>query len=187
MTFHGQKILPAVRGMKDFEVLAKSNYRYIVLLDTHVGQLRGIMKFARSHGQKILLHADLVQGLKTDEYAAQFLCQEIRPDGLISTRTNVVATARKKGLIGIQRLFLLDSIALETSYKLFKRSEPDYIEVLPGVMPHIIREVKEATGIPVFAGGLIRSAEDVDAALAAGAEAVTTSRKELWKYEKSSV
>jgi glycerol uptake operon antiterminator len=181
MAFYGQQILPAVRGMKDFEKLMNSKYQYIVLLDTHIGQLRGIIKFAKSHKKKILLHADLVHGLKNDEYAAEFLCQEIKPDGLISTRTNVVQTAKKKGLLAIQRLFLLDSIALDTSYKMLKKSQPDYVEVLPGAMPHIIREVKETAGIPIFAGGLIRTNEDVNSALAAGAEAVTTSREELWK------
>jgi glycerol uptake operon antiterminator len=42
-----------------------------------------------------------------------------------------------------------------------ERTRPDYIEVLPGVMPHIIKEVYEKTKIPIFAGGLIRSEEDV--------------------------
>lgn len=181
MTFHGQNILPAVRGMKDFEKLVESSYEYLVLLDTHVGQLKSIVKFARTRGKKVLMHADLVHGLKNDEYAAEFLCQEVKPDGLISTRTNVVITAKKKGLLAIQRLFLLDSIALDTSYKMLAKSKPDFIEVLPGVMPHIIREVKETSGIPIFAGGLIRSVEDVQSALDAGAEAVTTSRKNLWK------
>lgn len=182
MSFHGQQILPAVRGMKDFESLVESRYQYIVLLDTHIGQLRSIVRFARKHDKKVLLHADLVQGLKNDEYAAQFLCQEVRPDGLISTRTKVVLTAKKKGLLAIQRLFLLDSLALDTSYKLLGKSQPDYIEVLPGVMPHIITEVKETAKIPIFAGGLIRSIDDVESALRAGAEAVTTSRKSLWKH-----
>lgn len=182
MTFHGQHILPAVRGMKDFEKLMGSAYAYVVLLDTHIGQLRGIMKYARQCDKKILLHADLVQGLKTDEHAAEFLCQEIRPDGLISTHTNVVQAAKKKGLVAIQRLFLLDTIALDSSYKTLEKSQPDYVEVLPGVAPHIIHEVKETSGIPVLAGGLIRSAEDVTSALDAGAVAVTTSRETLWKH-----
>lgn len=182
MPFHGQPILPAVRGMKDFEALVESQFEYIVLLDTHIGRLRGIVKFAREHGKKILLHADLVQGLKTDEHAAEFLCQEIKPSGLISTRTSMILTAKKKGLLAVQRLFLLDSIALDTSYKLLRKTQPDYIEVLPGVMPHIIAEVKEKSGIPIFAGGLIRSKEDVEDALDAGAEAVTTSRKSLWRH-----
>ncbi|MNY79153.1 Glycerol-3-phosphate responsive antiterminator [compost metagenome] len=53
---------------------------------------------------------------------------------------------------------------------------------MPGVMPHIIQEVLEKTGIPIFAGGLIRSVEDVENALRAGATAVTTSHKDLWKH-----
>lgn len=181
MPFHGQSVLPAIRGMKGLEKLADTSYEYIVLLDSHVGRLKSVMKYAHSQNKKVLLHADLVQGLRTDEKAAEFLCQEIKPAGLISTHTSVVMTAKKKGLIAVQRLFLLDSIALETSYKLLKKSQPDYIEVLPGAMPHIITEVTKTSGIPIFAGGLIRTKDEMQAALDAGAEAVTTTRKELWQ------
>jgi len=52
--------------------------------------------------------------------------------------------------------------------------------VLPGVIPSIIEEIKETTGIPILAGGLIRTKEDVQQALNAGATAVTTSREDLW-------
>jgi glycerol uptake operon antiterminator len=48
-------------------------------------------------------------------------------------------------------------------------------------MPKIIAEVKECVGIPILAGGLIRNSEDVDAALMAGATAITTSKRELWE------
>jgi glycerol uptake operon antiterminator len=181
MDFNGQKILPAARNLKDIEEMIESDYLYIVLLNSHIGQLKSIVQLAKSKGKKMLLHADLVQGLRNDEYAAQFLCQEIKPAGLISTRKNVVLTAKKHGLISIQRLFLLDSIALESSYKILETTKPDFIEVLPGVMPHIIKEVFEKTGIPIVAGGLIRDIQEVDHALNAGASAITTSRKELWR------
>lgn len=130
----------------------------------------------------MLLHADLIQGLKNDEYAAQYLCQEIRPFGLISTRSSVIMTAKKRGILAIQRVFMLDTMALEKSYTLLKKTQPDYIEVLPGIMPHMIAEVRERTGIPILAGGLIRSTEDVERALEAGADAVTTSNKELIQH-----
>jgi glycerol uptake operon antiterminator len=84
--------------------------------------------------------------------------------------------------LAIQRLFLLDSSALEKSYTLLERTRPDFIEVLPGIMPHIIKEVRERSGIPIFAGGLIRSVSEVELALEAGATAVTTSNKELWDH-----
>lgn len=178
--FDGQRIFPAARSVKEFEKLVKSDFEVIILLNSHIGQLKSLIQLAKSTNKKVFVHADLIQGLKNDEYAAQFLCQDIRPAGIISTRKNVVLTAKKNKIIAIQRLFLLDSIALESSYKLLETTQPDYIEVLPGVMPHIIQEVFKKTGIPIIAGGLIREKEEVKRALAAGAVGVTTSRQDLW-------
>jgi len=84
------------------------------------------------------------------------------------------------GVLAIQRLFLIDSGAIDTSVELARRSQPDLIEVLPGLLPQWIREVKDRTGVPVIAGGLIRTREEAAAALEAGAAAVTTSRPDLW-------
>ncbi|MEK8128079.1 glycerol-3-phosphate responsive antiterminator [Paenibacillus filicis] len=182
MTFHGQQILPAARRMKDLEKLMKLSYEYLVILDIHISQVQPAVGLAKAQGKKALLHADLIEGLKNDEYAAEFLCQVVKPAGLISTRSGVIAKTKQNGLLAIQRLFLLDTNALEKSYVLLERTKPDYIEVLPGVMPHMIAEVHERTGIPIFAGGLIRTVNDVEQAITAGASAVTTSRAELWKH-----
>lgn len=181
MPFHNQTILPAVRKVKDLEKLLPTSFTYIVLLDSHIGQLKSLVDLGKAHGKKLLLHVDLVEGLKNDEYAAEFVCQSIRPAGLISTRSGVIAKAKQNGLLAIQRLFLLDSGALEKSYSLLERTKPDVIEVLPGVIPQLITEVRERTGIPIFAGGLIRTRDDVENALKAGASAVTTSHRELWR------
>lgn len=181
MPFHGQTILPAVRRIKDYERLLGLPYEYIVLLDCHISQLKPLVDMARNAGKRALLHADLIEGLKNDEYAAEFLCQIVRPAGLISTRAAVIAKAKQNGLLSVQRMFLLDSNALEKSIRLVEKTKPDYVEVLPGLLPHMIREVMERTGTPVFAGGLIRSADEVERAVAAGAAAVTTSNTALWR------
>jgi glycerol uptake operon antiterminator len=187
MSFHNQSILPAIRKIKDLEKLLDSTFTYIVLLDSHIAQLKNMVDLTHAKGKKLLLHVDLVEGLKNDEYAAEYVCQSIRPAGLISTRAGVISKAKQNGLLAIQRLFLLDSSALDKSYTLLERTKPDYIEVMPGVMPHIIKEVGERTGIPIFAGGLIRTVDDVENALQAGATAVTTSNKDLWRHYSTSV
>lgn len=178
--FNGQKILPAIKKMKDFERILKSDFEYLVMLDLHLTQLASISKYARSHGKKLLLHADLIQGLKNDECSAEFLCQVVKPYGLISTRGAALKTAKKNGVLAIQRLFLLDTIALETSYKLAQRVKPDYIEVLPGIVPQLIIRVQQDTGIDIIAGGLISKKEEITSVLDAGAKAVTTSCEDLW-------
>ncbi len=48
---------------------------------------------------------------------------------------------------------------------LIERTKPDYIEVLPGVVPELIREIQEHTGCKIISGGLIRTVEQVQAAL----------------------
>lgn len=180
--FELKQVLPAVRQMKELERVLRLDHTYFALLDTHVAQLKPIVDMAKKNNKKVLLHADLVQGLKNDEHAAEFLCQEIRPAGLISTRATVLGVAKKRGLITIQRLFLLDSLSLETSYRTFDKIKPDVVEILPGLIPSMIEEVRKKTNVPVIAGGLIRTEDDVIKAIDAGAAAVSTSLQSLWTY-----
>ncbi|WP_059104550.1 glycerol-3-phosphate responsive antiterminator [Shouchella shacheensis] len=182
--FNEQKILPAVKAMKDFELVLKREEDFFVVLDVHISKLATMKKQAREAKKQMILHADLVQGLKTDKYAAEFLCQTIKPAGIISTRADMLRTAKKNQMLAIQRLFLLDTLALHTSYQLVKVVEPDVIELLPGIIPSYIEKVNEDTGIDVIAGGLITTGEDVRQALSAGAKAVTTSRHDLWETGK---
>jgi glycerol uptake operon antiterminator len=180
MSFYGQEIIPAMQRMEDLEKLMASHYTYIIVLEIHVSRLKPIFQMAQASKKKLILHMDLVHGLKSDEYATEFVCQELKPFGIISTKSSVILKAKQKGVTAIQRMFLIDSYALEKSYKLIEKTKPDYIEVLPGAIPQMITEVKTHLKIPIFAGGLIRTKEEVQNALNAGAEAVTTSRRELW-------
>ncbi|MYL55294.1 glycerol-3-phosphate responsive antiterminator GlpP [Pontibacillus yanchengensis] len=175
-------ILPATKSMKDFERLLESNSEYIILLEVRVSQVKSLVQYAKKYNKKVFLHADLIQGLKTDDFAIEFLCNEVKPYGIISTRANVINRAKKHKIIAIQRLFLLDSHALEQNMKIIQKTQPDYIEILPGLIPKLIKEIHNEVNIPVIAGGLIRSQEDVTNALEGGAFAVTTSRTELWNF-----
>ena len=180
--FNGQRILPAVNNMKDFEcVMKEEEGHYFVVLDVHLSLLAKMKKLSKEAGKKMLLHADLVQGLKSDRYAAEFICQTIRPAGVISTRANMLKTAKKNNILAIQRIFLLDTMALKTSYQQVEEVKPNILEVLPGVIPDYIKKVRDETGIEVIAGGLITTVEDIQTALDAGAQAVTTSRTDLWQ------
>ena len=177
-----QKILPAFSSIKQYERFLSSDYEIGVCLETHISQLVNIHKLANDQQKKIIYHVDLIQGLKNDDYATEYICQQYDPYGLISTKSNVILKAKQKGVRAIQRMFLIDSHALEKSYRLIDKTKPDYIEVLPGAMPWMIKEVKERTNTKIFAGGLIRTVEEVENALAAGADAITTSKRELWNY-----
>lgn len=174
-------ILPAIRRMKDFEEALQTTSKYVIFLETKLSQLTQLVRHARRCRKKVLIHFDLIQGLKADEHGMEFLIHVIKPDGVLSTRGNVIQLAKKHHLLAIQRMFLLDSLALKNNIKLVKRSQPDCIEVLPGLVPTMIQMVQKETGLPIIAGGLIRQQEDITTALKAGAIAVSTSERHLWQ------
>lgn len=52
MDFNGQKVLPAIKRMKDFEIVLESNYEYIVILEIHISKLASVMKYAANRKKK---------------------------------------------------------------------------------------------------------------------------------------
>jgi len=58
--------------------------------------------------------------------------------------------------------------------------KPDFMEIMPGVMPKILKTVRTYTDIPLVAGGLISDKKDIMAAFDAGVDAVSTTKPELW-------
>lgn len=175
-----QQVLPAIKNMKEFERILKTDFEYIVILNSHIAQIKNIVDTAHKYRKKILIHIDMVSGLKNDVNGTVFICQEIRPDGIISTKKQAIITAKKRGLLAIQRLFLIDSTALSNGLDLLETTQPDYIELLPGIVPSMIKEIQEKTNTPIIAGGLIRTREEIDCAIRSGATSVSTSIKELW-------
>ncbi|MEJ8777555.1 glycerol-3-phosphate responsive antiterminator [Pseudogracilibacillus sp. ICA-222130] len=173
-------IMPAVRQLKDFEKALSSEHTWIVLLETRLSQLKQLVTYAKKENKKVLIHIDLIQGLKADEYGVEFIAREIKPEGIISTRGSVIDSVKKYDLIAIQRLFLLDSLSIDSNVRISGRTKADYIEVLPGTMPELIKKIQKVTDIPIIAGGLLTTQEDINEAFEAGSIAVTTSSTSLW-------
>lgn len=173
-------VLPAIRRFKEFDDALESKSPYVIFLDTRISQIAKLVKVAKEKKKKALVHIDLVKGLKADEYGMEYLLHEAKVDGVVSTRANVIAIAKKYNILAVQRIFLIDSHAIESNLKMIEQVRPDYLEVLPGVAPKIIQDVKRQTKLPIIAGGLIQDEKDIQNALDAGAVAVSTSLKKLW-------
>ena len=108
-----------------------------------------------------------------------FIRNTTEADGIISTRQSFIRRAKELGLAAILRVFLLDSIALESLDKI-PANLPDCLDLLPGAMPKILRRVCAKAKVPVLTGGLIADKEDVMAALEAGATAISTTNQAVW-------
>lgn len=71
-------------------------------------------------------------------------------------------------------------MAYENIPKQLDAVKPDALEILPGLMPKIVRRVAAMTRVPVIAGGLISEKEDVMAALSANAISISTTNADIW-------
>ena len=127
-----------------------------------------------------MVHSDLITGLSSKEVAVDFIRNNTSADGIISTKPALIKRARELSLYTTLRVFVLDSMAFENIEKQMSVARPDIIEILPGLMPKVIRRVCRLVKVPVIAGGLISDKEDVMAALSAGAISVSTTNQKVW-------
>ena len=182
LDFMKKPIAAAIRTEKDFSTALRSDVDMIFLLHSNIMTVHQYVKEIHSAGKKAFVHVDFAEGIGKDRYGLEFLAKQ-GVDGILTTRTNIVKAAKEYGLITVQRFFIVDSHSLGTSVDSIKISKPDIIEIMPGVVTKKIKEFAEKASVPIIAGGLVETIEEVRAALDAGANVVSTGEAELWSME----
>ena len=175
-------IIAAVKNMKDIEVsCAIEEIQVIFILFGDVCSIDRIVQQVKEAGKVAMVHVDLISGLSPKEVSVEYLKEHTEADGIISTKPSLIKKARELGMYTVLRYFLLDSMAFENIRQQQHTVRPDFIEVLPGVMPRVIKRICGSVKTPIIAGGLITDKEDVMAALSAGAIAVSSTNHQVWK------
>lgn len=180
MIFDGQQRLPALGNFTMIKQFLKTDIKYCILVDFQLAQIGDIIAELKDNNRKVLVHIDMIKGLVADEFGAIHLIQNYRVDGIISIKPKVIAICKKRKVIGMQRVFLKDSISLARSLDILKKSQPDCLEILPAVSTGIIKYIKDTLDCEVFSGGLISSESQISACLNAGAIGITVSNPSLW-------
>ena len=147
-------------------------------LKVSILEIEECIKKAHQKGKRIFVHIDLADGIGKDKMGVQYLAG-LGVDGIISTRAQLIRYAKETGLITVQRFFALDSKGVESIGEMLSATNPDLIEIMPGIASKIIKRFVPYN-IPVIAGGLIETKSELTEALKNGAEAISTGKKELW-------
>lgn len=180
---------PIIEALERTPVIAatdRAGWQNAVLSDTevlfHLGAdiitVGDDIKAAKQNGKFVFIHIDLADGIGKDKAGIHWL-KTLGADGIISTRTQLIRAAHDSGLLAVQRFFMLDSKGTHSVAETIENTRPDLIEIMPGVIPKALRLFSHRE-IPVIAGGLIETKQEVTAALSSGAIAVSTGKKELW-------
>ena len=173
-------VIAAIKNREGLEHALRSPSAVVFVLFGDICSIGGIIKQIKEAGKLAVVHLDLVDGLASREISLRFLKENTAVDGIISTKAQLIRCAKEMGLITVQRHFLLDSMSLENAERHFQSNTADFNEILPGIMPKIIRRCVSKAVAPVIAGGMILDKEDVVLALGAGATAVSTTKESLW-------
>ncbi|MGI6188382.1 MAG: glycerol-3-phosphate responsive antiterminator [Clostridiales bacterium] len=174
-------IIAALSHADLFNEIVESRVKVVFLLSSNILEIEEVVERLKELGKKVFVHVDLIEGLGKNQAAVDYIKQRINPDGILSTRNNLLKYGKEIGLITVQRLFLVDSLSFESGINIVQSYNPDFVEVMPGIIPKAIKDLKQKIHQPIIAGGMITSKQDIINALSAGALAVSTSKKELWE------
>ena len=173
-------IIAAVRNREEYNSALLSSGKIIFDLSPSVLDLEEKVEKAHKHNKKIFIHLDLAEGIGKDRAGVCFV-KKLGVDGIISTRVSVIKIAREEKLFTVQRFFIVDSQSVLTTVESVKAAKPDMIEVMPGIANKVIESLSKSLSVPVIAGGLVETKDEVLNALKCGATAVSTGRAELWE------
>lgn len=175
-------IIVALTDSRDLEKALAADSGIIILIQADICTLNESAKRIKDTDKLIFVHIDLMKGLKRDASGIQFLADHIGVDGIVTTNANLIRVARRLNLLTIQRIFILDSASIKQGIKSITESQPDAVEILPGIaVPHIQEQIKANIKQLVIAGGLINTEDEIIHILKNGAEGVSSSATDLWK------
>ncbi|MEN6635433.1 MAG: glycerol-3-phosphate responsive antiterminator [Clostridiaceae bacterium] len=173
-------VIAAVGNEEELSAALDSDCRVVFLLMGNVMDVGELTRRVHASGKLCVIHLDLIEGFSSKEIAVDAIQKATGAEGIISTRGALIKRAKQLGMAAVQRGFMLDSRSLNSFEQQIAQSKPDFVEILPGLLPKVIAQLKERIASPIIAGGFIHEKEDVIAALQAGALAVSASSPKIW-------
>lgn len=173
-------IIAAVSDLDKLNEVIESPCEVVFLLTGDLFNLSNTVNTIKDADMDIYVHVDLLDGFANDMTTLRFINEKIKPDGIITTKSKLIKKAKTLGMCVVQRIFALDSLSIDTGVKSINATKPDAVEIMPGIVPRILEEIKNHTSIPIIAGGLISRKEDVIQGIKAGAVGISTSKSDIW-------
>ena len=171
---------PIIAAIRDdgWEAALHSPAQVLFYLSADLTTVANRIRQAHEAEKILLIHLDLAEGIGKDRAGVRYLAQQ-GVDGIISTKGQIIRSAKEMGLLTVQRFFALDSKGMESIDEMLRTSTPHLIEIMPGVIGKAIRRFRDC-GSPIIAGGLVETKAEVTDAISCGAAAVSTGKEDLW-------
>lgn len=173
-------IIGALKDKGELEAIKASQCEIVFVLTTDIFEIEDTVRQLEQEGKMVFVHFDLIDGISKNQTALKYIIERVRPHGIITTKSNIIMSAKKLNVLTVQRHFILDSLSLQNTIEVIKESNPDAVEIMPGLINKVVEKMKYAIEVPIIAGGLIEEKSEVTSCISAGVTAISTTRKHLW-------
>ena len=173
-------VIASVYELDNLDCALDSPCEIIFLLTGNIFNLKQISNRIRSKNKGLYICVDSIDGFSKDTWGLEYIIKNISPDGIISSKQNLISLSKDMGVFTIQRLLISDSYSLKQGLFSLKKNRPHAVELLPGIIPSIIEDIVDKTKLSLIASGLIRDKNDLELSFKAGAIAIASSKEEIW-------
>ncbi|MEG2191984.1 MAG: glycerol-3-phosphate responsive antiterminator, partial [Oscillospiraceae bacterium] len=138
-------VIIAVKNDEDLQAALKESPPVVFVLYGNLNNIGRITRDIKSAGKQAIVHIDLIEGLFPTAVSVDYLCDNTDASGIITTKSQLIKKAKERDLVAIQRFFVLDSLGLQNTLRQLEASGADLVEILPGVMPKILKKIASHT------------------------------------------
>ncbi len=178
-------VIPAVKDDVALKRFLNSPNEIVFMLYGDIITLNDKVSEVIKAGKHPFVHLDMINGLASNPVVVEYFYKNFKREcGIITTKSNIAKKALDQGIRVVQRYFMLDSLSVESAIEGIGKVRTDAIEIMPGIIPKVVGQVNQKTNVPIIAGGLIQSQQDVERLLSSGAISCSTSKHELWKLNQ---
>ncbi|HLX40080.1 MAG TPA: glycerol-3-phosphate responsive antiterminator [Ktedonobacteraceae bacterium] len=176
------RVVPVVETRIQFvQALEVSQVRAMLLRHCNLFEFTALLESAHRCGCSVYVNVDHIDGIHADTAGLRYIAERLRVTGIVSNHPKILSIGKQFGLETIQRIFAVDSTGLEMALESVDTAYVDVLDFSPAlVVPYVIPQLKSSFPLPFMASGLLYTAEQLQAVLRAGVQAVAVTRPELW-------
>lgn len=176
------RVVPVVETRVQFvQALEVSQVRAMLLRHCNLFEFTALLESAHRCGCSVYVNVDHIDGIHADAAGLRYIAERLQVTGIISNHPKVLSIGKQFGLETIQRIFAVDSTGLEMALESVDTAYVDMLDFSPAlVVPYVIPQLRSSFPLPFMASGLLYTAEQLQAVLRTGVQAVAVTRSELW-------
>ncbi len=178
-TIEKSPIILGITDINEFLKVENNSAKVVFTLFGEISNIIQIIKQLKEINKIVFVNIDMVSGFSSKNSVIDFLIDNTKVDGIISTKPQILRYAKQKGLFTIHRFFILDSSSWRNIESQIKISNADIINITPG-WTKVIQWTVNKYRQPIIASGLVCDKPTVIESLKAGAIAICSTNHDVW-------